>query len=121
MKEYDLTAKPADAGARIDTWVAEKLQFSRKRVKQLLDDGKVLVNRRRVVIAGWELEEGDHVLVRVPKEIEKVMLEEAKEKKAAPVRKTQPKETPPEKERVRRSAFRNIGKPTLSYKKELSL
>lgn len=121
MKEYDLTAKSADAGARIDTWVAEKLQFSRKRVKQLLDDGKVLVNRRRVVIAGWELEEGDQVLVRVPKEVEVVLLEEAEEKKPAPARNQRPQETAPAKERVRRSAFRNIGKPTLSYKKELSL
>ena len=122
MKEYDLAAKSKDSGARIDTWVAEKLQFSRKRVKQLLDNGKILVNRRRVVIAGWELEEGDHVLVRVPKEVEKVMIEEAKEKKAAPARKPQPpRETAPTKERVRRSAFRNIGKPTLSYQKEQSL
>lgn len=120
MKEYDLTAKSADSGARLDTWVAEKLQFSRKRVKQLLDNGKVLVNRRRVVIAGWELEEGDHVQVRVPREVERVTFEE-KKSKPAPERRQEPQTAGPTKERVRRSAFRNIGTPSLSYKKELAL
>jgi 23S rRNA pseudouridine1911/1915/1917 synthase len=120
MKEYDLTAKSADAGARIDTWVAEKLQFSRKRVKQLLDNGKILVNHRRVVIAGWELEEGDHIQVRVPKEIERVTFEE---ERAGPAREQRrpSQDVTPAKERVRRSAFRNIGTPSLSYQKEISL
>lgn len=121
MKEYDLAVKSTDAGARIDTWVTEKLNFSRKQVKLLLDNGKVLVNHRRVVIAGWELEEGDHVLVRVPKEVKRVTFEDKPKEKTAPESKRPAHQPAPVKERVRRSAFRNIGKPTLSYQKELAL
>lgn len=56
-----------DAGQRIDKFLCKRLpKLSRKQVKALLDGGRVSVGRHRVVIAGWELVEGDHVEVRVP-------------------------------------------------------
>lgn len=55
-----------EAGARLDIWLTRKMpEFSRNQIKHLLDQGRVLVNHRRVVIAGWELEPSDHVEVRV--------------------------------------------------------
>jgi 23S rRNA pseudouridine1911/1915/1917 synthase len=64
-KEFDVIQK--DAGSRIDKWLCERMSnVSRKQVKDLLDDGRVLVNGKRVVIAGWELMDGDHVEVRLP-------------------------------------------------------
>lgn len=64
---YEFTAKEADEGARIDQWLTKKLGgYSRKQVKTLLDGGRVLINGRRVLIAGWELEIEDRVEVRLP-------------------------------------------------------
>jgi 23S rRNA pseudouridine1911/1915/1917 synthase len=64
---YEFTAKEADEGARLDQWLTKKLGgYSRKQVKSLLDGGRVLINGRRVLIAGWELEIEDRVEVRLP-------------------------------------------------------
>lgn len=55
-----------EAGNRLDIWLTRKMpEFSRNQIKHLLDEGRVLVNHRRVVIAGWELEPADNVEVRV--------------------------------------------------------
>lgn len=55
-----------EAGARLDIWLTRKMpEFSRNQIKHLLDQGRVLVNHRRVLIAGWELEPSDNVEVRV--------------------------------------------------------
>jgi 23S rRNA pseudouridine1911/1915/1917 synthase len=119
MKEHSFEVTQRDIG-RIDKWLVKKLHLSRKGVKNLLDNGYVQVNRRRVLIAGWELEEGDHVLVRIPKRAPAhTHVEEQPEK--IPQRPT--RETPLPKRRggERRSALRNIGKPTLLYREEQSL
>ncbi|HQG12767.1 MAG TPA: RluA family pseudouridine synthase [bacterium] len=55
-----------EEGERIDKVLCLKLpRYSRKQIKNLLDGGKVLVNNRRVVIAGWQLESGDEVTVKI--------------------------------------------------------
>ncbi|MCJ2512713.1 MAG: hypothetical protein LN409_05135, partial [Candidatus Thermoplasmatota archaeon] len=65
--ENSFTIGAKDAGQRIDKFLCQRLpKLSRKQVKALLDGGRVSVGRHRVVIAGWELVEGDHVEVRVP-------------------------------------------------------
>jgi 23S rRNA pseudouridine1911/1915/1917 synthase len=65
--EHQFHVGEGDAGTRLDKWLLERLKgFSRNQVKRLLDDGRVLVNRRRVLIAGWELIPGDDVEVRMP-------------------------------------------------------
>lgn len=64
---HQFTVSEAEAGRRLDKWLVEKLpDYSRKQVKALLDDGRVLINGRRVVIAGWELRDEDEVEVRFP-------------------------------------------------------
>ena len=80
--ETQFTVEEKDAGERIDKWLCSRLsKFSRNQVKALLDGGRVLVNRRRVVIAGWELEPGDDVEVRIPPGFESRSREEATEVK----------------------------------------
>jgi len=65
--EHSFTVGPKEAGERIDRYLCRKFpDLSRKQIKSLLDGGRVNVDRRRVVIAGWELTEGDHVEVRIP-------------------------------------------------------
>ncbi|MBU4484877.1 RluA family pseudouridine synthase, partial [bacterium] len=67
METYTFEVKSADAGQRVDLWLKDQLKkYSRNQIKTLLDNGKVLVNNRRVVIAGWELEIGDSVEVKIP-------------------------------------------------------
>ncbi len=64
---HEFRAKEADEGARLDKWLTQKLGgYSRKQIKALLDGGRVLINGRRVLIAGWELEVEDRVEVRLP-------------------------------------------------------
>lgn len=65
--EHSFTISVKEAGERIDKYLCRKLpKFSRKQIKALIDGGRVRVGLRRVVIAGWEVTEGDHVEVRVP-------------------------------------------------------
>jgi 23S rRNA pseudouridine1911/1915/1917 synthase len=65
--EHTYTVGTKDAGERIDKYLCRKLpNLSRKQIKTLLDGGRVSVGRRRVVIASWELTEGDDVEVRIP-------------------------------------------------------
>jgi len=62
---YNFKISGKDDGQRLDRLLQENLpQQSRKQVKSLLDAGCVLVNGRRVVIAGWEICDGDEVEVR---------------------------------------------------------
>lgn len=65
--EHSFVVNGKDAGSRLDVWLQRMMpKYSRKQIKTLLDDGRVLVNRRRVLIAGWELEPEDNVEVRIP-------------------------------------------------------
>jgi len=119
MKEHSFEVTQRDTG-RIDKWLVKKLHLSRKGVKNLLDNGQVQVNRRRVLIAGWELEEGDHVLVRIPKQAPTQRHIEEEPKKL-PQRQARRSPLPERRGGERRSALRNIGKPTLLYREEQSL
>ncbi|MGH7273842.1 MAG: RluA family pseudouridine synthase [Nitrospiria bacterium] len=49
------------AGQRVDRVLQIFAGLSRKKVKGLLDQGKVLVNGRKVVIASWEMKKGDRL------------------------------------------------------------
>lgn len=63
-KKFDVTK--SEEGERIDRWLCRKLpQLSRNQIKRTLDDGRVIINGRRVVIASWELEGGDHIELRL--------------------------------------------------------
>lgn len=53
---------------RLDLFLKEAAQFSRKEAKRLLDAGKVFVNQRKVIIASWELASGDEVSIQGEKD-----------------------------------------------------
>lgn len=64
MSQFSVLHK--DVGKRLDIFIVDKLKnISRKMVKDLLDNGKVKVNGKRVVIAKWEMEAGDSVSIRL--------------------------------------------------------
>ncbi len=70
--EHRYTAGPRETGQRLDSLLCQKMPaLSRKQIKSLLDAGCVLVNGRRVVIAGWELEQDDEVSVKIPPNFER--------------------------------------------------
>ncbi|MBL7686136.1 MAG: RluA family pseudouridine synthase [Deltaproteobacteria bacterium] len=48
-------------GLRLDLFLKEASGSSRKQIKKYLDEGRIKVNHRKVVIASWELEKGDIV------------------------------------------------------------
>ena len=50
---------------RLDKVLAEKLDFSRKRIKDLLDEGNVLVNQK-VMKASYKVCVGDEIEVSIP-------------------------------------------------------
>lgn len=52
------------SGQRIDRVLQAETGLSRKKVKQLLDQGRILINDRKVVIASWEVKGGDRLEVR---------------------------------------------------------
>jgi 23S rRNA pseudouridine1911/1915/1917 synthase len=51
------------SGQRLDRVLPILLGLSRKKVKMLLDGGRIFVNGRKVVIASWKLKSGDKVEV----------------------------------------------------------
>jgi len=55
-----------ESGERLDKYLVNRLsKFSRNDIKAMIDDGRVKVNGRRIVIAKWELVENDDVAVRL--------------------------------------------------------
>lgn len=67
MRQFIVPMK--EAGQRIDKWLVQKMPgVSRNKIKSLLDQGRVLINQRRILIAGWELEPNDRVEVRLETE-----------------------------------------------------
>ena len=58
------------AGARLDMFLKEQLpDCSRKAAKRLLDEGKIRVNGRKVIIASWTMAVGDEVQVAESSEL----------------------------------------------------
>jgi|SRR3989338_3551382 len=56
---------PEAAGMRIDLWLVKKNPGgSRGKIKKLLDEGAVFIGKKKVVMAGWKLKEGDRVSVQ---------------------------------------------------------
>ena len=111
--ETQFTVEQKDVGERLDKWLCSRLShYSRNQVKSLLDEGRVLINRRRVVIAGWELEQGDEVEVRLPPGFEKKARAEEPEKALASEERPSPElsheraETLEEKAKIRSSLER---------------
>jgi 23S rRNA pseudouridine1911/1915/1917 synthase len=49
---------------RLDLFLAEQLSVSRKKVKALIDQGRIWAGEKKIIIASWKLQEGDTVEVR---------------------------------------------------------
>lgn len=56
-------------GERLDRVLQSVTGQSRKKAKTLLDGGQVFVNNRKVVIASWEIHQGDRLLIRKESEV----------------------------------------------------
>ena len=65
METREFIIDDENAKIRVDKAVASLLDFSRKRVKDILDEGNILVNGSRCK-ASYILQEGDHLLVNIP-------------------------------------------------------
>lgn len=61
MSEW--TVGGVEQGVRLDKYLVTKTGLSGHNIKRLLDNGKVKVNGKRVVIAKWEVLEGDDIRV----------------------------------------------------------
>lgn len=67
MEPRQFVVHQVESGERLDRWLTRKMpEFTRGQLKHLIDHGRVLVNHRRVLIAGWELEPEDSVEIRMP-------------------------------------------------------
>lgn len=66
-----------DQGAtqRLDLWLSERIDLSRSQLKRLIDQNSVLVNGE-IVKAGYRLQAGDRVDVRLPEQQEVVLIPE---------------------------------------------
>ena len=51
--------KPEQHEMRLDQFLAQAMGGSRKKAKQLIDEGKVFLGDRKVIIASWQVQEGE--------------------------------------------------------------
>lgn len=66
METKQITIDSSLASTRLDKAISKELDFSRKRVKDLLDQKKILVNQKSEK-ASYILKEGDQVEIEIPK------------------------------------------------------
>ncbi|HKY61989.1 MAG TPA: RluA family pseudouridine synthase [bacterium] len=53
-------------GLRLDQYLAKAKASSRKKAKQLIDEGRVFLGDRKVIIASWEVKAGETWSIRAP-------------------------------------------------------
>lgn len=61
-----LQVSSAQAGMRLDLYLAAELKISRKKAKALIDQGQVFLGSKKIIIASWELKTGDEIQVGEP-------------------------------------------------------
>ena len=61
---------PEQDGMRLDQFLVQQLGQSRKKIKQTIDQGKVFMGGRRIIIASWKILDGDVVELREPSEVQ---------------------------------------------------
>jgi len=66
MKPLIATLKHQDM--RLDLFLVEQLKTSRKKAKQLIDQGRVYLGPRKIIIASWKLQKGDAIELKSPEE-----------------------------------------------------
>ncbi|MBR2802750.1 MAG: RluA family pseudouridine synthase [Erysipelotrichaceae bacterium] len=68
MPEKFFRLEEIDNGERIDSWLAENTEFSRSRIRKMIDNGDLLVNGEAVK-ANHRCQEGEEVLLRYEEEV----------------------------------------------------
>ncbi|HEX5034484.1 MAG TPA: RluA family pseudouridine synthase [bacterium] len=53
-------------GLRLDQYLVKAKAFSRKKAKQLIDEGRVFLGDRKIIIASWEVKVGETWSIRAP-------------------------------------------------------
>lgn len=53
-------------GVHLDQFLAKMMKTSRKKAKQMIDEGKVFLGDRKLIIASWKLQTGDVVELKDP-------------------------------------------------------
>ncbi len=61
-KSFEASLK--HVGMRIDQFLVQETKLSRKKVKELIDAGRIFIGPRKVIIASWKLELGDKVQIK---------------------------------------------------------
>ncbi|MBI2336433.1 MAG: RluA family pseudouridine synthase [Deltaproteobacteria bacterium] len=63
-----LTVTPKDDSKRIDLFLKEKLAISRKQAKSLLDAGRVFLKKKKILMAGWQVQTDNVFEIFAPNE-----------------------------------------------------
>ena len=58
--------KPEQQGMRLDQFLAQAMGGSRKKAKQLIDEGKVFLGDRKVIIGSWQVQTGENWELKDP-------------------------------------------------------
>jgi len=67
MKTFQV--KTEQEGMRLDQFLPQAMGGSRKKAKQLIDEGRVYLGDRKVIIASWEVKAGETWSLRDPGEV----------------------------------------------------
>lgn len=72
MSEHFLTVDAENSPGRLDVFLTKNFPEvpSRTFVQKLIDDGKVQVNQKTIVKAGYQIASGDEIIVEMPDEVE---------------------------------------------------
>ncbi len=60
--------KPEQHEMRLDQFLAQAMGASRKKAKQLIDEGKVFLGERKVIIGSWQVQAGETWALKDPNE-----------------------------------------------------
>jgi 23S rRNA pseudouridine1911/1915/1917 synthase len=53
-----------EVGTRLDIFLAARLKISRKKAKQLIDQGRVFLGTKKIIIASWEVQAGEKIVLQ---------------------------------------------------------
>ena len=60
-----------EGGKRLDSFLSEQLEdFTRSRLKKLIEDGQVCINGKKVTKAGVEIKAADEIAIEIPDAVE---------------------------------------------------
>ncbi len=66
MKPLKVTA--AENDMRLDLFLAKRMELSRKKAKELIDQGRVFLGQKKIIIASWQVKTGETIEIKDPKD-----------------------------------------------------